>query len=187
MRVDVEQFESLYQRDSDPWDFASSPYEQRKYDVTIASLPRSFYRRCFEPGCSIGSLTRRLTQRVEEVVAIDVSSTAVAIAAQQLAAFSNVSVTVGSLPEHWPQGTFDLIVWSELGYYWDAPELANMVERAQSLQSSRGHFLAVHWLGNSDDHLLGGGKVHEVLHDVLGVPVVHHLERQFILDVWEKK
>ena len=37
-------FEQMYRDDADPWEFESSPYEQRKYAVTVASLPRSRYR-----------------------------------------------------------------------------------------------------------------------------------------------
>ena len=39
MRVDLQSFEGLYSQDPDPWEFASSPYEQRKYRITAASLP----------------------------------------------------------------------------------------------------------------------------------------------------
>ena len=40
MRNSVEEFEARYQRDEDPWNFASSPYEQAKYDRTLAALGR---------------------------------------------------------------------------------------------------------------------------------------------------
>ena len=43
-------FEQRYQALSDPWQFASSPHELNRYDVTLRSLRRSRYRRAFEPG-----------------------------------------------------------------------------------------------------------------------------------------
>jgi Nodulation protein S (NodS) len=56
-------FEGMYSGDPDPWDFEGSPYEQRKYSLTMASLPRPRYRFAFEPGCSIGVLTSMLAGR----------------------------------------------------------------------------------------------------------------------------
>ena len=53
-------FHELYEGDADPWEFATSGYEQRKYSLTTASLPRAHYTSVFEPGCSIGVLTERL-------------------------------------------------------------------------------------------------------------------------------
>ena len=56
-------FERVYRDDPDPWRFATSAYEQRRYDITIACLPEARYRRAFEPACAIGELTRRLAVR----------------------------------------------------------------------------------------------------------------------------
>jgi len=41
----VDSFEELYRADPDPWSFATSQYEQRRYDLTVASLLRARYRR----------------------------------------------------------------------------------------------------------------------------------------------
>ena len=187
MRVDLDSFEQFYRADRDPWDFTTSPYEQRKYDLTVASLPRRRqYQRCFEPGCSIGALTARLAMVATEVVALEASPTAAATAVTRLGAFPNVSVHHGSILEHWPDGEFDLIVFSEIGYYWDRPELTTIVERARGCLQPEGHLVGVHWLGNSDDHLLNGSEVHEIIAGRLGSSIVQHAEPEFLLDVWEK-
>lgn len=185
MRVDLEAFERFYRAESDPWCFASSPYEQRKYELTVASLPRRHYRRCFEPGCSIGALTERLAAVAAEVVAIEASATAAAAAVQRLGAYPNVSVRNGSVPQDWPHGEFDLIVLSELGYYWDAAELTTIVERGRDCLRREGHLVGVHWLGHSDDHLLNGSDVHEIIAGTFGPSIVRHAESEFLLDVWE--
>lgn len=36
-------FHELYEGDADPWEFATSGYEQRKYSLTVASLPRGLH------------------------------------------------------------------------------------------------------------------------------------------------
>ena len=48
----------MYQAAADPWGFEDRWYEQRKYAVSLALFPAARYRSAFEPGCSIGVLTR---------------------------------------------------------------------------------------------------------------------------------
>ena len=187
MRVDLDHFEQTYQNNIDPWNFTESPYELRRFDITMASLPRLRYRRCFEPGCSIGSLTKRLADRCQEVVATEASATASAEAARRLRNVDNVAVSTGSIPEQWPTGQFDLVMWSELGYYWDSAELAAIVEQARSLLVADGHIVGVHWLGSSDDHLLSGHEVQAVMMSLFGERVVHQVDTDFLLDIWPAK
>ena len=184
MRVDLAAFEQRYAGATDPWGFADDHYEQRKYAITVASLPWRWYRHCFEPGCSIGALTERLADVAEEVIALEVSPTAADRARDRLLGNGQVEVRTGSLPEAWPDGEFDLIVFSELGYYWDAVDLAGIAQRLRETLEPGGHLAAVHWLGESSDHLLGGHEVHNVLGRVFGTPLVHHDDIGFVLDVW---
>ena len=65
-------FFNLRFRKPDPWDYAQSPYEQRKYDLMLSILPRDPrhpYLRALDLGCAEGLFTRRL---VEEGVAKEV-------------------------------------------------------------------------------------------------------------------
>jgi hypothetical protein len=64
-------FEAQYREHADPWDFARSPYEQRRYRLTAAMLPCHRYRRAFEPGCSVGELTAHLAPRCDAVLAME--------------------------------------------------------------------------------------------------------------------
>ena len=52
--MDRDYFEGIYADGPDPWGFETSEYERRKYDLTLAALPRRRYARALEPGCSIG-------------------------------------------------------------------------------------------------------------------------------------
>ena len=190
MRVDLESFEELYASSSDPWQFRTSPYEQRKYAITIASLPRNgrtggaMYKRCFEPGCSVGALTERLAGVAETVVAQDASTSAIAHAVRRLEPFQHVEIGIGAIPEAWPDGSFDLVVFSEIGYYWDEGALAEIADRLSGVVEPGGDLIAVHWRGQSPDHLLSGDAVHDILRDRLGPSAVHHVESGFLLDVW---
>lgn len=187
MRVDLDHFEQMYSAAEDPWNFAEDHVEQRKYAITVASLPLARYRRCYEPGCSIGALTERLAAIADVVIAQEASPTAAERAAKRLATHTNVEVRGGSIPEMWPNGTFDLIVFSELGYYWDTDELRSIAVRLTQSIETGGHLVAVHWLGQSDDHLLSGREVHDVLRSAFGRSIVHHEDETFVLEVWTSR
>lgn len=186
MRVDLDNFEQQYRAASDPWDFATSSYEQHRYDVIVEALGTRHYQRCFEPGCSVGILTERLAGRADTVVAMDTSATALATAATRLERFDAVRLMHGAIPEDWPKGRFDLIVFAELGYYWDADELRTLATLLDETTVPGGDIVAVHWLGQSGDHLLGGAEVHEILGCVLGTPAEHRAEPGFVLDRWRR-
>jgi SAM-dependent methyltransferase len=156
-------FEAKYQESRDPWAFASDDYEQDRYSKTLHALDSRRYKRAFEPGCSIGILTSRLASICEHIDAIDISPTAVRLARQHCAHLSNTSITCGSLPKDFPEGTFDLIVLSEIGYYFDREELFGVGSQVAGCLEPSGVLLAVHWLGHSPDHLIDGDAVHEVL------------------------
>ena len=55
-------FDDMYAESPDPWGFRTRWYEERKFALTMAALPRRRYRRVFEPGCSVGMLTRLLAE-----------------------------------------------------------------------------------------------------------------------------
>jgi cyclopropane fatty-acyl-phospholipid synthase-like methyltransferase len=187
-RVDTEAFEEKYRADGDPWRFATSPYEQRRYDLIMAMLPRERYRRCFEPGASIGELTRRLATRCDEVVAVEASATAVQQAEQLIGTEPGVTIVQATVPEWWPRGSFDLVMMSEFGYYFDRDVLSVLIDRAADLLTVEGTFVAAHWRGQSVDHLLHGDEVHEVTRDVLrsrlGRPSCVYTEAAVRIDMW---
>ena len=185
--VAVGSFEALYRADPDPWRFATSEYEQRRYDLTAAALLRPRYRRAFEPGCAIGELTRRLAARCDHVHALDASPTAVTEARQRCADLPNVAIHLGELPGSWPDGRFDLVVLSEIGYYFTTVALAALRDRAVAALDHDGTLLAVHWRGTSADHLLGGDEVHAVLATGHGLrPAGSYLDDGFRLDLWTR-
>lgn len=160
-------FEGRYQASSDPWQFASSAYELARYQTTLDTLSRESYRRGYEPGCSVGVLTARLAPRVKHLIACDVSDTAVARAKERCHPISHVEIHQGDVATGAPEGTFDLMVFSELGYYFSADQLRAIVDRLADRLEPGGEFLAVHWLGDSPDHLLHGDEVHGVIGQTL--------------------
>src|SRR5208282_1010837 len=92
-------FDDLYERSPDPWGFSTRSYEARKYALTMAALPRAHYRRAFEPGCSIGVLSRMIASRVDELVASDPSDRALGIARRDLP--PNIDFVQQFTPSEW--------------------------------------------------------------------------------------
>jgi trans-aconitate methyltransferase len=178
-------FESMYQKSYDPWDFASSEYERGRYQAVMTMLQRERYRSAFEPGCSIGELTALLAPRCEELLAIDLSPTAIARARQRCSSYPNVQFEVADLEQFDPDRKFDLIVLSEIGYYFDRAHLEAILRRLASRLADDGELLSCHWLGHSADHAQHAEAVHEACLAVL--PLAHNrssLQPQYRIDTW---
>lgn len=160
-------FDARYRTCSDPWQFATSPYERGRYAATLAALRRTSYRRAFEPGCSIGIFTQLLAARCERVVATDLSASAVQLARGRCKGLAHVEIHQSHLGDGLPPGRFDLIVFSEIGYYFTTGMLRQVaLSMAESLEPG-GELIATHWLGDSADHVLHGDTVHAVLDECL--------------------
>ena len=160
----AEYFERLYAADEDPWDFRTSGYEHRKYEATVAAVADlAPIGRALEVGCAIGELTARLAPLCWEMVAVDCSVTAAARARERLTESPHVRVEVRCVPDSLPEGPFDLIVCSEVLYYWDAPLLRVALGRLRDLLAPGGALLAVHWRGPVRHYPLDGVAAHRLL------------------------
>jgi LmbE family N-acetylglucosaminyl deacetylase/SAM-dependent methyltransferase len=168
----------------DPWGFTDRWYERRKRALTLASLPRDRFGRAFEPGCSIGVLTAELAARCDHLLALDPVAAAVNRAAERTAALEHVEVRQGSVPADWPDGAFDLVVLSEVGYYCGADDLVRLVERTAQCLTDDGVVVACHWRHPVEDYPVTGDAVHEALlaHPHLAL-LAQHVEDDFRLDV----
>ena len=179
-------FEAMYAESPDPWGFTTRWYERRKYAMTVAALPRERYRRGFEPGCSIGVLTALLAERCEQLLATDIVPAAVETAKQRLAPCEGVDVAELEVPHDWPQGQFDLIVLSEIGYYLSADDLELMLDRVVASLEPGGTLVAVHWRHPVADYPLRGDDVHDLLATSPELHrVVRHQETDLVLEVFE--
>ena len=150
-------FEAIYERDADPWRFRTSAYERAKYDATLAALPRARYRRALEVGCSIGVLTRDLAPRCDALLAVDAAEKALAAARAACADRANVEFALLRAPGEWPNGgaPFDLILLSEVVYYFDRADVARLADRVRGTLAPGGDCLLVHWIGDTDYPLSG--------------------------------
>ena len=157
--LDRAYFDRLYAATDDPWSFRTSPYEAEKYDRTLATLDRH-YARGLEIGCSVGVLTRRFATRVDRLLAVDISANAVAQTQAACADFPNVIVAQADVTRAFPEGRFDLVVVSEVAYYWSTSDFAYVRDRIAS-SAPGGDVLLVHFLPKVPDYVRDGDAVHE--------------------------
>ncbi len=185
MNTDREEFTKLFQQADDPWGFKTRWYEARKRDLTLAALPLQRYRRGYEPGCANGELAAALALRCDQLLVSDGVPAALDQARQRLQGLPQVSFLQGWVPDHWPSGGFDLIVFSEIGFYLDHAQLARLIGHMKAALEAGGTLLACHWRHPVEGYALNGDDVHRALAEQLAWPrLARHEEADFLLEVW---
>ena len=166
-------FERLYAADRDPWGFATSAYERAKYDATLAALPKKHYANAFEVGCSIGVLTARLAGRCDRLLAVDVAEDALDQARKHCAALAGVRFERLRFPDEAPEGRFDLIVLSEVVYYWSALDVGRAADLAVAALEPGGDVILVHYVRATDYPLSGDDAAERFIAAAKGCRVTH--------------
>ena len=178
-------FDAMYQAATDPWGFDSRWYERRKYALSLALLPAERYRSAFEPGCSIGVFSELLAPRCDALLSCDVAAAAARAAAGRTRGLPQVRVEQCELPGQWPAGRFDLIVFSELLYYFGDHDLEQLLKTAVASLQPGGTLLAVHWRHPVAEYPRSGDDVHRLLAARPGLArLVDHREPDFLAEVY---
>ena len=148
--LDAAYFDGLYAKKPDPWDFETSDYEAMKYDATIEALGPERAARALEIGCSIGVLTRRLAERCDALVATEVSAAALEQAKVRCADLRNIGFRLVTGAADGFDGAYDLIVLSEVVYYWDNADLDAVAAGIRATLAPGGRLLLVHYTLETD-------------------------------------
>lgn len=181
-------FEALYSASDDPWNVHGAWYERRKRAILLASLAKPHYRNAFEPGCGNGALSAALAPRCERLLASDGAAAALDAARRDVppALAGAVRFEQRRLPDDWPAGeTFDLIVISELAYYFPLSEAAALLARAAAGLAPDGELVMCHYLHDFDDRACSTEALHRTAGDIPGLRrrMVHH-DQDFVLETW---
>ena len=181
-------FEHLHATRADPWNVENSWYERRKRRLLVATLPRDRYRSILELGCSTGVTTRALAKRADVLLAIDGSFSAVSAARDRTRFLSNTRVERMRLPLQWPEGHYDLVVVSELGYYLDSVDWQALCTCMLASLEPDGEVLACHWNGMAPDFLQSGERAHQLLAEAVGHAAdIRHHDDEFVIELFRKK
>jgi 2-polyprenyl-3-methyl-5-hydroxy-6-metoxy-1,4-benzoquinol methylase len=148
-------------RSGDPWDLETSPFEQAKYDAQLALIDAGArrYGRALEIGCAAGAFTRRLAERCDSVVALDIAEPAIALARARTRT-TNIDYRVGNIMQ-WDaelDGHWDLVVLAEtvcyLGWLYPFFDVAWLAHRLHEGTRPGGRLLLANTCGGVDDYLL---------------------------------
>lgn len=150
-------FDGLYRASPDPWRMETSEYEDAKYNATLAALPRERYAHAVEIGCAVGVLTARLAARCDDLLGLDVAQAALDRAAARCSGLP-VRFELSTLPDTAPAGRFDLVMLSEVIYYFDPAGVENLAAAVVEMAAPDADILLVHWLGETPDYPLNGDE-----------------------------
>jgi len=156
-------FDAVYAASDDPWSFETSAYEAGKYEATLAALGGRHFARALEVGCSIGVLTTLLAPHCDELLAVDVSKAALARARARCAALQQVRFACLRVPDAFPPGRFDLVLTSEVAYYWSPADLERAADAIETCLVPGGLWLLVHWTPLVHDYPQTGDAVHDAI------------------------
>ena len=153
--IEPNYFEALYAREGDPWKFATSDYEREKYAATLAALPPRRFQSALEIGCSVGVFTAQLASHCEKLLALDGAEGALEQARRRCADKKNIDFDRMHVPGEWPDGSFDLVVLSEVVYFLDRNDVAALAKAIGTSTRANAIIMLVHWLGLTDYPLTG--------------------------------
>ena len=163
--------------------WGTSWYEQRRFDLVAAMLPREFYSHVFDPACGTGELSAVIAARCEYLLATDCSPDQVAGARQRLAGF-NADVHVMDVRREWPERRFDLVVLCDLLPHLAAAEAQDVLRRAMAYLVPEGHLVVGQWRRRVDDGELTGDDVSALAQAVPGsCPLARYEDPDYIIDV----
>jgi SAM-dependent methyltransferase len=151
--------DGLWKR-GDPWDFESSEYERGRCTHLLRLIEGRHYGRALEIGCGAGYLTRQLAPLADQILALDISQTAIDRARTLGAAPATVDFRVGNIMEYKPEadGPWDLIVFTDticyLGWLYPFFDVAWLAVQLFNATRDGGRLLLANSLDEDNDWLL---------------------------------
>jgi trans-aconitate methyltransferase len=153
-------FEPWHHADPQTMRALSAEHERFRHQSMMGALSRRYYAHAFEPGCGAGELTAQLARSCDRVSAIDVLQSEVAHARVRCAPWGSADIRCADIRTYVPVDPVDLIVFSEIGYYFSAPELVHIARNLAARMIAGGEFIAAHWLNPGMNHALHADAVH---------------------------
>ncbi len=150
-------FEELWKR-GDPWNFETSEFEREKYQCEIRTLSSRRYPRILEIGCGAGWFTRSLTRIAEEIIALDISPSAIARATA--IGLERVDFRVANIMEYniRANAPWDLVVMNEticyLGWLYSFFDVSWLAAELFTATRNGGRLLMANTCGGVNDYLL---------------------------------
>lgn len=182
-------FETMFRETDDPWDLETSIYEKDKFEDSVRSLSQRRYNAGFEVGCAKGVLTLKLADRCAGLLSIDISQSAIDAARLRTASLDHVAFERMAFPSQAPVSMFDLVVLSEVAYYWADDDLKLAACWIDEHLAPGGDLLLVHYTGETDYPQSGDDAVAKLARNLnIPVDVVEaHRHPRYRLDLWRRR
>ena len=151
--------DGLWER-GDPWAFESSQYERERCAHLLSMLGGKHYARLLEIGCGAGYLTRLLAPYADQIIAVDISQTAIDQARALSSGPTGVEFRVANIMDYKPDvdGPWDLIVFSEticyLGWLYPLFDVAWLAVQLFSGTRPGGQLMLANSISEGEDWLL---------------------------------
>lgn len=152
-------FNDLWMR-GDPWELETANFEHERYTRLRAMLDQPRYGRVLEIGCGAGTFTRRFAGVADQVLALDVSSEAIAKAQAAQGAARHVEFRAANIMDYDPRKDepWDLIVMSDMVYFlgWLYPffDIGWLAMELFAATRAGGQFLLANCYGGPEDYLM---------------------------------
>ena len=135
-------FARVYSRaERDAWGYDVGAFAKRRFELIIAAIPSVPIEKALEAGCAEGHLTRHLAKRVGHLVACDICEEAVARARRNCEGIRNVELIVADIRSDPPEGPFNLLVYSDVLYYFSKREVRHVIRLSAGLVVPGGHLV----------------------------------------------
>ena len=190
-RMRARVFQALFALSSDPWRYDALPYEQRKRQALVASLPDAVAAAgtVVEVGCADGHNLRAIAAHFPgaSIVGLDISAVAVAAARQRTSHQGRVRVersdarTAAQALQRVGVASVDVLVLAEVLYYLGGPgRVRAELEGLRSVLAPGGVLVLVH--GASDADRLHASAVDALGCTSLGRREVSDPQRPFVVE-----
>ena len=128
-----------------------------------------------------------LARRCNRLLSCDVAASAVQAAARRTRNLPHVLIERRQIPQEWPTGRFDLIVFSEILYYFGDRDLEQVLDYGVRALRPGGTLLAVHWRHPVTEYPRSGDDVHRALAVRPGLArLASHQEEDFLAEVYRR-
>jgi 2-polyprenyl-3-methyl-5-hydroxy-6-metoxy-1,4-benzoquinol methylase len=135
-------FESVYSRSRrDAWHYTENPFEKTRFDLVVEALAGMVVGKALEVGCAEGHLTRRLAGLAHQLTACDIVDAALERARDHCRELPNVQFLKIDVRTHWPDEVFDLVIYSDVLYYFSKPEIKRVIHDSAEHVGDGGHLL----------------------------------------------
>lgn len=136
-------FDTLYTLDDDPFNVATSNYEQRKFDDLLHVLGHRRFKHTLDLGCGPGIMTARFAAYSDRITALDFSAKALELARQNCHHCTNVTFQQADVTTFVSNDKYDLFLCSEVLYYLSPDGFQRLISHIRQMAAPEAELVAI--------------------------------------------